>query len=175
MKKLTVTMAALLVFTSGMLSAQDPAQGDYAGEPSRARIQEGLVVDAKIATRVHIRAARDFSRRFPGKQVTWRQSKDTSVAEFTADSMTTFVGYNKFGRWIYTVKCFSEWMLPKDVRHDVKSQFYDYRIDFVYQLSYPQNKNRIYLIYLADMNRKQKLIRWTDHEIEEVKKMRKRI
>ena len=172
MKTLRLSILAAFVSASGVLFAQDPSRQDYAGDLAVTKVQEGLVANAPVPSRVPIRAARDFSKTFHGRSAKWRQSNDTSIATFVADSVTTYVGYGKSGRWLYTARCFSEWLMPKDIRHEVRSLYYDYRINLVYQLAYAQNRNKVYMIYLTDMNKNKMVVRWSENGIEVVKRIK---
>ena len=172
MKKLRLCILAAFVSASDVLFGQGTSMQGYEGDLAVTIVQEGLVANAATATRVPVRAARNFSKTFNGRSAMWRQTNDTLIATFTADSVTTFVGYGKTGRWLYTARCFSEWMMPKDIRHEVRSQYYDYLIHVVYQLAYPQNNNKIYLIYLADKYHNKIAVRWSENGLEVVKKFK---
>jgi hypothetical protein len=133
--------------------------------------EEPAILKPTPVVRVHIRAARDFSKRFRTTTANWRQSNDTTIARFTADSATTFVGYGKTGKWLYTVKAFGEWLIPGRVRHEVRSLYYDYRIDLAYELLFPGNTNKVYLFYMRDLSDNRKVIRWTEDGVQVVKSL----
>jgi hypothetical protein len=174
LKRLIMKWSCLLMFiavvlNSDTLLAQNVAKPGYQFSPADTLVQKGMVMNGRHSTRVHIRAARDFEKRFSGRSATWHQSNDTVVARFTADAITTFAGYGKSGKWLYTLRCLFEWQVPQEIRHEVKSMFNDSQIKIVYELAFSQNINIIYLFYLTDMNSNQKVIRWSENGIEIVK------
>ncbi|RYZ28949.1 MAG: hypothetical protein EOP49_41020 [Sphingobacteriales bacterium] len=174
MKKSYLFISMALVFTLHSLWAQRSVQPGYEFNPTDTSVQEGMITNGTNPARVHIRAARDFVKRFRGGSATWQQSNNAVIAKFTADSVTTFVGYGKFGNWLYTVRCLSEWAIPQKIRHEVRSMYYDYQINAVYELVYPRHKNKVYLFYSTHMNNHQKVIRWSENGIEVVKESTKK-
>ena len=173
MKKFYLFTFIAFVFSSGTLLAQNSNRPGFRFNPSDTMVQEGMITNAPIAARVNVRAARDFDKRFRGRPATWQQSNDVIIAMFRADSVTTFAGYGKSGNWLYTIRCLSEWLIPQKIRHEVRSMYYDYQINLVYELVVPRNKNKVYLFYVTDMNSKQqlsqKVIRWSENGVEIVK------
>jgi hypothetical protein len=115
--------------------------------------------------KVNVRAARDFIKRFRQEQVNWYAKNDTSFAKFSNDSITTIAGYGKNGKWLYTVKNFSERLLPANLRHSVRSQYYDYKINIIYELQFPSNHEKVYIIYLYDLSGNHKIIRIYNDDI----------
>jgi hypothetical protein len=169
MKKYYLFIIVAFVLSSGTLLAQSNARPGYKFNPSDTMVQEGMVMNGRHSVRVHIRAARDFEKKFPGRSAAWHESNDTVVARFTADAVTTFAGYGKSGNWLYTIRCLFESQVPQEIRHEVKSMFYNSKIKIVYELAVSQNINKVYLFYLTDINNNQKVIRWSENGIEIVK------
>jgi hypothetical protein len=163
----------ILVVVYGEASAQAISGHMFRIEGADTAVADDMLLNAPLASRVPVRAARDFEKHYEGMLVRWFQYGDTTVARFTADSATTFVGYGKSGHRIYTVKCFSEKFLPAAVRHDIRSQYYDYRINLVYQVRTGPNRPLVYIVYASDDQHNLKVIRWSEEGVELMKDIKR--
>jgi hypothetical protein len=86
---------------------------------------------------ISTKAIKDFARSYknaPG--VTWYKLKDGFAAYFTSDGIKTRVMYNKKGRFAGQIRDYFEDKLPLDVRHLVKSTYYDFSITLVNEIIY---------------------------------------
>ena len=72
---------------------------------------------------------RDFTRSFKDAQDI-RVSKSGGMTNIfcTIDGIVNRVRYDKKGNWHHTIRYYFEQQLPKDVRHLVKTKYYDYSI-----------------------------------------------
>ena len=165
--KLVLVVFGLSVY-SGLI-AQGVAGHRFVIEGADQAFEENLTKNASVAVRVPVRAARDFEKYFEGRSVRWLQYGDTLVARFNADSATVFLGYGKNGRRLYTVRSYSEKFLPRPVRHDVRTQFYDYRINLIYEVQIAPFRTKSYVIYISDDQHNVKVVRWSDAGLEMVK------
>jgi hypothetical protein len=103
---------------------------------------------AKAATSVNSKALKNFARLY--KDVAnekWYNVHDGQVAMFTANGVDNRVAYDKKGNWVNTIRTYGESNLPGDVRHAVKSNYYDYNINLVQEIETPYNPTT-YLIQL---------------------------
>jgi hypothetical protein len=103
---------------------------------------------AKAATSVNSKALKNFARLY--KDVAnekWYNVHDGQVAMFTVNGVDNRVAYDKKGNWVNTIRSYGESKLPGDVRHAVKSNYYDYNINLVQEISTPYNPTT-YLIQL---------------------------
>jgi hypothetical protein len=99
---------------------------------------------------INIRAIRDFARRHGNATgVAWFKVTDGFIVRFVADSMFSRSAYRKNGVWIYTIKQYEEAKMLKEVRHAVKSVYYDYTITLVEQIETPDEPVK-YLVHLQD-------------------------
>lgn len=81
---------------------------------------------------VHSRALRLFEKDYKNvDKVDWFVIGDGFMAKFTADDISYKVCYNKKGNWVQSTRQYNEAHLPKDVRHIVKSNYYDFDISTV--------------------------------------------
>ncbi len=99
---------------------------------------------------LNTRALRDFLKKYENAaDVVWYAVKDGFVVRFRVDSTHGRSAYDKRGQWIYTIKQYSEKFMPRDVRHIVKSSYYDYAITLVEEIEQPNHPVR-YLVHMQD-------------------------
>jgi hypothetical protein len=161
-----IVLAVLLLANNGIAQTKTPQPGMAI---SLSIVEDGLVINDVAPTRVNTKAMRDFSRRFNGKQADWTTNGDLFQAKFSDKAIKTVVGYGKMGRWLYTIKHYSEKEMSRDIRHIVKSEYYDYKIDVIDEVRIPQSKNEIYLIHIYNDEKVHKILRYSDEGIEIVK------
>jgi hypothetical protein len=81
------------------------------------------------------RAIHEFNKSFKNvANVKWSKISDGFLASFTGNRQTTRVYFDRKGILNYTVKCYDESQLPRDVRSQVKSVYYDYKITLVEEI-----------------------------------------
>jgi len=127
-------------------------------------------LDAKV--NVNRRAAKDFERRFKNAFTeNWYNVPDGFVASFTLYDIRHQVAYDKKGNWLYTIRNYDETNLPADIRHIVKSTYYDYNIFLVHDIEKPSHS----LTYIIHLEGKTSLVnlRVFDGELEEWQKFKK--
>lgn len=101
---------------------------------------------------VNVRAKRDFVSRFNNvNNEAWHVSKESSIAVFKRDSVQYRVFYSQRGDLSYIMKYYEEPMLARDVRAQVKSNYYDYKI-FVVQEIFSPDYPTVYIINLQGDN-----------------------
>jgi hypothetical protein len=127
---------------------------------------EEAVWIASIAD-INARALKEFSKTF--KTVTdasWYEMTDGKgyVAKFKQDGIETRVNYDRKGRWTATILTYTEAHLPRDIRHMVKRNYYDYTI-FLVQEVHVGDKTA-YLVKIED-EKTFKTIRVVDGEMDE--------
>ena len=159
-------LTVLLLANNGIAQTKSPQPGMAM---SLSIVQEGLMLSDAAPIRVNVRAMRDFSKRFTGKRANWTSTGDVFLAKFSDDTTRTVVGYGKLGRWLYTIRHYSEKEMPRDLRHMVKSEYYDYKIDLINEVRMPQSKNEIYIIHMHNDEKQHKILRFSDEGIELVK------
>jgi hypothetical protein len=119
---------------------------------------------AKKTGPVSIRAIRDFKKSYPDvKHVSWVEVEDGYIAHFDIDGEKTKVAYDTRGSWQYLLRERHESTMPKDVRAQVRSCYYDYSISQVEELELFDKT--IYLVLLED-NKSWKRLRISDGEME---------
>ena len=115
-----------------------------------------------------------YGVRFPesfASDEAWFATDDGFVVKFKQDGVETRADYNKKGNWLHTIRTYDENRLPEDIRHLVKSSYYDYDILQVQEIEKPSNT----FTYIVHLEGKTKFInlRITDENMEEWQKFDK--
>jgi hypothetical protein len=121
---------------------------------------------------VNSKAVRNFVRVY--KNISgekWYEIPDALIAIFTFNDINYRIDYDKKGNWLHTMRTYSENKLPADIRHLVKSSYYDYNIMFVQEIEKPRET----FTYVVHLEGKTKLInlRVSDGEMDEWQKFDK--
>jgi hypothetical protein len=152
-----ITTMLLAVFATATLQAQS-------GKNEIAFVGQKQTEAGNKINFSSTKAAKNFHKEF--RHVTdeaWQRSEDGFIATFKANGISTRVDYSKKGNWIATFRYYSEDLLPKDVRHIVKSEYYDYGITNIVELTVGQNT--AYLITIEDKT-SIKQVKVVDREME---------
>jgi len=67
-----------------------------------------------------------------------------------AKAISTTQVHDKKGRLLYQVKRYDENQMPKEIRSLVRSQYYDYNIVGVEEITIPGEEKSIYVVHLQD-------------------------
>jgi len=111
------------------------------------------------------KALKNFSKTFKdADNAAWEETGDGLKAEFTKDGIETNVFFDRKGRWIANVRNYQEDKLPKEIRHQVKSVYYDYNIFYVQEITV--GDKMAYLVKMEDKS-SVKTIRVVDGEMDE--------
>jgi len=95
-------------------------------------------------------AVRDFMHRFKtADSPRWyRMDNGSCVVKFNEPGIEYQVDYSPRGSWIYTLRSYKEKLLARDIRHLVKSTYYDYAITRITEAEQYNIEGVVYLIYL---------------------------
>lgn len=101
----------------------------------------------------------------------WIEVKEGFVAMFNYNDMDYQVAYDKKGNLLRTIRSFNEGKMPLDIRHIVKSNYYDYEINRVHEIETPLNP----VTYMIQLVGKKEFINLgiCDGEMEELQKFNK--
>ena len=114
---------------------------------------------------VSTKAVKNFTKTFKNADnVGWFVIKDGFLAEFKQDEIKTKVYYDRKGRWIGNIRFYTEDKLPRDIRHLVKSHYYDFNIYYVQEVTV--GNATVYLVKIEDKT-SLKTIRVQDGEMPE--------
>jgi len=85
---------------------------------------------------LNTKAVRHFNQEFGFAQnEAWFKIRDGYTVKFKTDEIQYRIGYNKKGNWLNTVKIYHEPELNQTIRHIVKSNYYDYTIALVEEIT----------------------------------------
>jgi hypothetical protein len=115
---------------------------------------------------IAVRAVRHFTSSYPDAQEErWYLINNGFMAKFSKDNVKIRIDYDKKGNWLYTIRYLTEKMLPRDVRAQVKSTWFDHNISSAEEIQVGYS-----FIYLLHINEGEdwKIIRVADGEMSEV-------
>jgi hypothetical protein len=144
----------------GMSTKEVPAR-IYVFDEMKA---EGAMLITNISD-INAKALKQFSKTFKtAANASWYETKDGGfVAKFRQDGIETRANYDRKGNWSGTVRTYTEENLPKEVRHMVKSTYYDYSIFLVQEVTV--GDKTAYLVKIEDASTL-KTIRVIDGEMD---------
>ena len=148
MKKLLFTTVYLISALSFSVTAnaQDFAFNNNITAVNPYNEKGSMIVNE---TDVNINAVRDFTKKYKNASgVKWVKNDNGSSVYFVMDGVKMRSSYNTKGRKEYTLKYYDESKLPTEVRHLVKSTYYDYTI--VIATEVVRNENVSYLIKMQN-------------------------
>ena len=86
----------------------------------------------------------------------WIEVKEGFVAMFNYNGMDYQVAYSKKGNLLRTIRSYNEDKMPTDLRHIVKSTYYDYEINRYMKLKSPYDP----ITYVVQLVGKKNLLTW---------------
>jgi hypothetical protein len=120
------------------------------------------------------RAVKDFMNTH--KNVTgesWMKTKDGFSVMFISDGIRTTIYYDKKGNWAGSIKIYGEEKLLREVRHVVKSTYYDYNIVYAQEIETTDSDGVPTYVVCVEDKTKIKLIRVSAGEMNEWKEFTK--
>src|SRR5882724_2333858 len=159
MKWTSLTIAGLFIFsvayTQDISDSGHVPETNYAGvykQPATmmrdidsSRQQQGYLNNVAVS------AVRDLIKRFDEpSNVRWNVMEAGCIANFSLADICLQVAYTKRGNWLYTIKTYKEKKMPHEIRHLVKSTYYDYSITQVQEINQVSLEGTIYVIHLED-------------------------
>jgi hypothetical protein len=98
---------------------------------------------------INAKAVKDFQSRFTdANNAQWYSDRNGFVSYFVKDGYGDRVFYDKKGHWQYSLIFYTETKLPRDVRSEVRSTYFDLNITLVEEVQTPNGK--IYIVHLED-------------------------
>ena len=123
MKKNLIVLAVAGV---AMLAGTSKTNAQMVSVGSSFNYQRSLINDQDNISR---KALKDFANTY--RNVTdekWIQVNDGFIVRFNSEGIKTNISYDKKGNWVASIKNYGEENLLHDIRHIVKSSYYDYTI-----------------------------------------------
>ena len=112
------------------------------------------------------RAVKDFMNTH--KNVTgesWMKTKDGFSVRFNSDDVRTTIYYDKKGNWSGSIKIYGEEKMLHDIRHLVKSTYYDYNIVYAQEIETTDSDGVPTYVVCVEDKTKIKMIRIRDGEM----------
>jgi hypothetical protein len=98
---------------------------------------------------VNTKAVRDFQARFKNVSNTqWYTDQNGYLSYFVLNGYTARASYDLKGHWQYSLICYKEVKLPRDIREIVKTTYYDMAITVAEEVQVPDNM--FYILHLED-------------------------
>jgi len=139
MKKLIMATGLTVVALTGCAYSQ---QGTLAA----AKVRIGKPGNQYLND-INVRAMRDFVSRYGDVTAVWHTSNEDYVAVFFKDSIQHRVIYNNRGDLSYEMKYYEESRMPRNIRAQVKSTYYDYKIYVIQEIETPDHPT-VYIVNL---------------------------
>ena len=99
---------------------------------------------------INVRAVRDFVKRVkPTPDAEWSSANTGFTVKYMLGDRHCRTVYNKRGEFLYTVRQYSESLMPRDVRTAVKSRYFDHSITLVEELERP-TLPLTYIVHMQD-------------------------
>ena len=140
------------VFLIGLLgSIAIAANGQIEQSPANLTFSKnpGVTRSSHFITRVKPAVLRNFERSYGHvSNETWFELENGFAAKFNVNNIDYLVAYDKKGVWLHTIKTYGESELLPNIRHIVKSSYYDYNISFVQEIEKPRD-TFTYIVHLA--------------------------
>ncbi|HEY4336930.1 MAG TPA: hypothetical protein VGM89_13565 [Puia sp.] len=96
-----------------------------------------------------VKASRDFIQRAGDtKDEQWYKATVGYEAEYTDGPVKALYRYDKKGHWMYSILTYGEDRLPEDVRTLMKSNFYDFNINWVKEVNELQEV--VYVVHMEN-------------------------
>jgi hypothetical protein len=172
--KNTFLIFAIVVMASLVLSHKASAQVNLEiHEEELHDLTKPAIIKAwedamKTSNTIHVNedALKNFHKEFPAAvNVSWYPVIDGYIASFTETAAETKVAYDKKGRLHHILSFYGEEKLPRDVRHMVKSTYYDHAIMKVAEIHFNNpDEQAIYIVYIQD-KKGVKILTVSDYEI----------
>jgi hypothetical protein len=168
MKKLLIATGISIVVLSGSAYSQQSGRQLAAANVKTLRPRN------QFLNEINARAMRDFVNRYgDAVDALWHQTDNCYVAVFIRDSIHYRVIYSNRGDLNYVMKYYEENRLPRNIRAQIKSTYYDYKI-FIVQEIESSDRATIYIVNLQGDGdwKKVKLCQGEMEELEDYKKGR---
>ncbi|HEY0680044.1 MAG TPA: hypothetical protein VGD17_17285 [Chitinophagaceae bacterium] len=134
---LVAVAASSDIFSQGITNKLSPDQPAYVENNSAPAGKVNTIEKSALpVNEINVRAVRDFSKEFKNvTDIQWFKANDGFVAYCKLGSTKIKVFYDQHGNYKCTVRNYGETELPKEVRHLVKSSYYDFDIFYVTEIS----------------------------------------
>ena len=150
-----------------------PSAGKNLSQSKSKRNPGSTILNELKLNEINIKAVRNFISRYKNvNDAKWFKSSNGLFAVyFTSEDIKSFLYYNNRGVFEYMIRYYNEEKLPADVRHLVKSKYYDFSI---YQVTEVTRNNKIAYVVKMEDKTLWKTIKVVDGEMEVTEEYSKR-
>lgn len=161
-------LIALVIVSAATLGGVSGANAQIVSNSSSLEYQINATETKNSMNKLAIspRAIKDFM--YTHKNATgesWAKTKDGFSVRFNSDGVRTTIYYDKKGNWSGSIKIYGEEKLLRDIRHVVKSTYYDYNIVYTQEIETPDSDGVPTYVICVDDKTKIKMIRIRDGEM----------
>ena len=161
-------LIALVIVSAATLAGTSRANAQIVSNSSSLEYQMNATETKNSMNELAIspRAVRDFMNTH--KNVTgesWMKTKDGFSVRFNSDDVRTTIYYDKKGNWSGSIKIYGEEKLLREVRHVVKSTYYDYNIVYAQEIETTDSDGVPTYVVCVEDKTKIKMIRIRDGEM----------
>ncbi len=143
MKKLLIATGITIVVLSGCAYSQQSGHALASANVKTVTPKKGNYLND-----VNVRAMRDFVGRYgEAENVKWHNSNGNFIAVFIRDSVQYRVNYTSRGDLSFIMKYYEEKQMARNIRAQVKSVYYDYKIYIVQEIETPDYPT-VYIVNL---------------------------
>jgi len=170
MKKILIVLA---LGGAAMLAGTIKTNAQLLSNGGSSKYQKDLPGDQNT---ISPKAIRGFAKKYRDvNSESWIQVKDGFSARFNSDGIDNSILYDKKGKWAGSIKSYSEDKLPLEIRHIVKSVYYDYKIVHIQEIETLDSRGTpTYIVFLEDKI-SLKMVRIFDGEMKPWKDFKKSI
>jgi len=138
---------------------------------NKTKTREIPVTQGATTINISTKAVKNFTKNYKNAgNAGWFVIQDGYLAEFKKDGIKTNVYYNRKGLWLGNIRSYFEENLPRNIRHLVKSTYYDYTINYIQEITV--DRNIVYLVKIED-DYFFKTVRIQDGEMDEFEVIKK--
>jgi hypothetical protein len=173
MKKiLLVSIAGIFLLISTTATVNGQIASNHVKPTARFAVSNKPESKNSLVGRVNPTVIRSFLKTYKDvSDETWIDVKEGFVAMFNHNGIDYQVAYDKKGNLLRTIRSYNEENMPPDLRHVVRSNYYDYDINRVHEIEKPFNP----VTYVIQLVGKREVINLgvSDGEMEELGKFNK--
>ena len=156
-------LIALVIAGVAMLAGTSKTNAQMASNGNTLEYQRNLINEQDNISR---KALKNFANTHRSiKDEKWLQAKDGCIVRFINEGINTNISYDRKGNWFGSVKSYGEEKLPRDIRHIVKSDYYDYMILSIQEIETIDSKGVPTYIINMQSNTEIKIVRIHEGEM----------
>jgi hypothetical protein len=161
--RVAVMMAITLISFNGYAQKQssDPAfNNNMKIEPnsSAGNVTSAPSYSTNVAE-LNSKIGKNFSKNFKNPEdVRINKFKDFTYIYCVTNGVTNRIRYDRKGNWDYTIRYYQENLLPKEIRKQVRSTYYDFNIEGVTEVSVGDKTAYLVRIKSADLWKTVKIV-----------------